>query len=156
MTTPTELPEQQPPTSKEGPAVPNQSRSDIHKVERASVAPVPEHTRPGLVFAPAVDIFESDSSITVLAELPGVKAEDLKIDLRENVLTLTATLTTPEAGAEVNVLKEYESGGFFRQFTLGETIEQSKIDAKLTDGVLRLELPKLERARPRQIPIRTT
>jgi HSP20 family molecular chaperone IbpA len=85
-----------------------------------------------------------------------VKATELKIDLRENVLTLTARVTTPETGAEVNVLREYVPGVFFRQFTLGETIEQAKIDAKLTDGVLRLELPKLERARPRQIAIRTS
>ncbi len=135
--------------------MPNQSRPDIQKMDKESVVAVPEHTRPGAVYSPAVDIFESDSSITVLADLPGVKAADLKIDLRENMLTLTARVTTPEAGAEVNVLREYDSGVFFRQFILGETIEQAKIDAKLTDGVLRLELPKLERARPRQIAIRT-
>jgi len=136
--------------------VSNQPRADIQNVDKkSSVAPVPEHTRPGPVYAPAVDIFESDSSITVLADLPGVKAKDLKIDLRENVLTLTAAVTIPELGSEVGVLCEYESGGFFRQFTLGETVEQSKIDAKLTDGVLRLELPKLERLRPRQIVVRT-
>jgi len=150
MTTPHELQEQ-----KRIP-VSNQPRADIQSVDKKnSVAPVPEHTRPGPVYAPAVDIFESDSSITVLADLPGVKASDLKIDLRESVLTLTAAVTTPEIGSEVSVLCEYEAGVFFRQFTLGETVEQSKIDATLTDGVLRLELPKLERLRPRQIVVRT-
>jgi HSP20 family protein len=64
-----------------------------------------------------------------------------------------AHVSVPEESAELSVLREYESGTFFRQFTLGETIEQSKIDAKLKDGVLRLELPKLERARPRQIAV---
>ena len=52
------------------------------------------------------------------------------------------------------MLREYRTGTFFRQFTLSETINQAKIDAKLTDGVLRLELPKVEKARPRQITVR--
>ena len=87
--------------------------------------------------------------------MPGVKAQDLDIDLRENVLTLTGRVSPPELTGQSHVLREYEPGTFFRQFTLGSTIEQSKIDAKLTDGVLRLELPKAEKARPRQIAVRT-
>ena len=54
------------------------------------------------------------------------------------------------------MLREYEPGTFFRQFTLAETIDQARIDAKLIDGVLRLELPKVEKARPRQIAVRTS
>ena len=115
----------------------------------------PEQTRPGPVYTPAVDIFESDDRISVLADMPGVKAKDLKIDLRENVLTLSAHVSSPEAQSEASILREFETGTFFRQFTLSEVIDQAKIDAKLTDGVLRLELPKLERAKPRQITVHT-
>jgi HSP20 family protein len=128
--------------------------SNIQKTEKGGVA-VPEQTRPGPVYAPAVDIFENDSSITVLADMPGVKAQDLKIDLRESVLTLTGRVSPPESPNEANVLREYDTGTFFRQFTLSETIDQPKIDARLSDGVLRLELPKVERAKPRQIAVRT-
>jgi HSP20 family molecular chaperone IbpA len=102
-----------------------------------------------------VDIFENDNAITVLADMPGVKAEDLKIDLRESVLTLTGPVAAPGSSHESDVLREYQPGTFFRQFTLSQTIDQTKIDAKLTDGVLRLELPKVEKARPRQITVRT-
>jgi HSP20 family protein len=116
----------------------------------------PERTRSGPVYSPAVDIFESDDAITVLADMPGVKAEDLKVDLRDNVLTLSGRVSAPEGSAETGILIEYQPGTFLRQFTLGETIEQSKIDAKLSDGVLRLELPKLERLKPRQISVRTS
>lgn len=130
-------------------------RTDIQKAEKAGVPTVPEQTRPGAVYSPSVDIFENDNAITVLADMPGVKAQDLKIDLRESVLTLTGRVTPPDSGKELDVLREYKSGTFFRQFTLSETIDQAKIDAKLTDGVLRLELPKVERARPRQITVRT-
>jgi HSP20 family molecular chaperone IbpA len=113
-----------------------------------------EQTRPGPVYSPATDIFENAHSITVLADMPGVKAEDLQIDLRESVLTLTGRVTAPEKPSESVVLREYDSGVFFRRFTLSETIDQSKIDAKLADGVLRLELPKVEKARPRQITVK--
>jgi len=129
--------------------------ADIERGEKAGAANVPEQTRPGAVYSPSVDIFENESSITVLADMPGVKAKDLKIDLRESVLTLTGPVTVAASAKESAVLREYQSGTFFRQFTLSETIDQSKIDAKLTDGVLRLELPKVAKAQPRQISVRT-
>ena len=124
--------------------------------EQEGTATVPEQTRPGAVYSPSVDIFENDISITVLADMPGVKAQELEIELRESVLTLTARVTAPDSAKESDVLREYQSGTFFRQFTLSDMIDQAKIDAKLTDGVLRLELPKVQKARPRQITVRTT
>jgi HSP20 family protein len=130
------------------------NRDEIQTTDSKSATRAPEQTRPGPVYSPAVDIFEQETAITVLADMPGVKAEDLEIDLRENVLTLTGRVSSPEATGQY-VLREYEPGTFFRQFTLGSTIEQSKIDAKLIDGVLRLELPKADKARPRQIAVRT-
>jgi HSP20 family protein len=128
---------------------------DVQKAETATVAAAPEQTRTGPIYSPAVDIFENDNSITLLADMPGVKAADLEIDLRENVLTLTGRVATAAAANESNVLREYRPGAFFRQFTLSEAIDQPKIDAQLTDGVLRLELPKVEKARPRQITVRS-
>ena len=134
--------------------MPREVKPEMQKTQNAGTPTVPEQTRPGPVYSPAVDIFESDGSITVLADMPGVKAQDLKIDLRENVLTLTGRVTAPETEKEADVLREYRTGTFFRQFTLSETIDQTKIDATLTGGVLRLALPKIERARPRQITVR--
>jgi HSP20 family protein len=136
-------------------AMAREPRKDIEKAETARVSTVPEQTRPGAVYSPSVDIFENDNAITVLADMPGVKAQDLTVDLRESVLTLTGRVTPPDNPKESDVLREYQSGTFFRQFTLSEAIDQAKIDAKLTDGVLRLELPKVEKARPRQITVRT-
>lgn len=132
-----------------------ESTREMQKAEKGAVPAIPEQTRPGPVYTPAVDIFESEDRISVLADMPGVKAKDLKIDLRENVLTLSGHVTGLESPSETAVLSEYESGTFFRQFTLSEVIDQAKIDAKLTDGVLRLELPKLEHAKPRQITVKT-
>ena len=132
-----------------------EATGNIQAIGKAGVPTVPEQTRPGTVYSPAVDIFENDNSITLLADMPGVKAENLEIDLRESVLTLTGRVTPPDRAKESDVMREYQSGTFFRQFTLSERIDQSRIDAKLTDGVLRLELPKVEKARPRQIAVKT-
>lgn len=131
------------------------ARNELQSTDRPSARTGPEQTRPGVVYSPATDIFESENAITLLADMPGVKASDLDIDLRDNVLTLSGRVADPAASAESEVLREYRSGTFFRQFTLAETIDQAKIDAKLNDGVLRLELPKVERAKPRQITVKT-
>ena len=114
-----------------------------------------EQTRPGLQFTPAVDIFEGPSAITVLADMPGVKAEGLDVDLCEGVLTLTGRVADQVGEQESEVLREYESGTYYRQFRLSDAIDQAHIDAKLTHGVLRLELPKSRAMQPRKISVST-
>jgi len=123
--------------------------------EKAEVAVPAEQTRPGLVFTPAVDIFETEREITLLADMPGVKSKDLDIDLRDNMLTLDGDVKPPEGTAEVYVIREYQTGKYYRQFTLSQVIDQTKIDAELKDGVLRLRLPKVETATPRRIAVRS-
>jgi HSP20 family protein len=114
-----------------------------------------EQTRPGLIFTPNVDIFETDRGITLLADLPGVAPENLTIDLKDNVLTLTGEVAPFEKANEEDIMIEYEVGKYHRQFNLSSVIDQSKIDAKLADGVLRLMLPKVEEATPRKIKVKT-
>ncbi|UCF90611.1 MAG: Hsp20/alpha crystallin family protein [Desulfobacterales bacterium] len=115
-----------------------------------------EQTTPGLVFTPAVDIFETNREITLLADMPGVQADDLTIDLRDNTLTLSAGVAPVEHSDEEDILVEYRTGRYYRQFTLGELINQENIDAKLNDGVLRLTLPKVEKATPKKIVVTTS
>ena len=126
---------------------------ELQAREKKEVQSGAELTRPARVFAPAVDIFETDKEITVLADLPGVKSDQLKIDLAEDVLTLTGDVTTPEADNEEDVWREYGTGTYIRQFTISELINRDKIEAKLSDGVLRLTLPKMEKAQPRRISV---
>ena len=121
--------------------------------EKQELASPAEQTAPGLVFTPAVDIFETEKEITLLADMPGVKADDLTIDLRDNTLTLSADISPVDNTGEQDILMEYESGRYYRQFTLGELVDQGKIDAKLNDGVLRLSLPKVEKATPKKITV---
>lgn len=126
---------------------------EIQVKGKHEVATPAEQTRPGLVFTPDVDIFETDLTITLLADLPGVRPEDLTIDLRDSVLTLSGDIQPVEGGEEEDILIEYEIGRYYRQFTLSEVVDQEKIDAKLSNGVLRLTLPKVQKAVPRKIAV---
>ena len=124
--------------------------------KKAELTTPAEQTRPGLVFTPAVDIFETEKEMTLLADMPGVKAKDLNIDLHENVLTLDGDVNSPEGADETDVIREYRTGKYYRQFTLSQLIDQSEIDAALKDGVLRLRLPKVEAATPRKIAVKSS
>ncbi len=121
--------------------------------EKRAMSSPAETTRSGVTFTPAVDIFETETAITLLADMPGVISENLDIDLRENTLTLEGDVASPEGSDEVAIFREYPVGKYFRQFTLSEVIDQEKIDASLKDGVLRLNLPKVEKATPRKVTV---
>ena len=121
--------------------------------EKQEVAAPAEQTKPGFVFTPDVDIFETDMELTLLADMPGVAADSVDIDLKDNVLTISGDVKPWETSEEADVLVEFEIGKYYRQFTLSEVIDQSRIEAKLENGVLRLTLPKAEKAVPRQIPV---
>jgi HSP20 family protein len=112
-----------------------------------------EPTREGTFYVPDVDILDGSDGITLLADLPGVKKENIDIDVRDGVLTLTATVD-PVPERFNPVYREYDIGGFTRRFTLGERVDQGKINAKLDNGVLTLTLPKAEEAKPRKIEIK--
>jgi len=130
-----------------------QTGKQLQVKEKQEVAIPAEQTRPGAVFSPNVDIYETEQTITLLADLPGVRQEDLKIDLRDSVLTLSGDVQPMESDDERHLIVEYGIGRFFRQFTLSEVIDQERIDAKLKDGVLTLDLPKVEKATPRTIAV---
>jgi len=130
------------------------SGKEIQAKQKTEVGTPAEQTSPGAVFVPAVDIFESEKEITLLADLPGVKSKDLKIDLRDDVLTISGDITPLEGADEKDIIIEYEIGKYFRQFTLSEVINQNKIDARLEDGVLRLVLPKSDKAVPKKITVK--
>jgi HSP20 family protein len=128
---------------------------ELQAREKREVTSPAEQTKAGLVFTPPVDIFETPSEITVLADMPGVNAEHLRVDLHDNVLTLTGDVESPEGPSERILLRQYQTGKYFRQFALSEAIDQEKVEANLTDGVLRLKLPKVAAAQPRRITVKS-
>lgn len=114
-----------------------------------------EQTRPGLVFTPDVDILETDLSLTLLADMPGVMSDSLSVDLRDDTITITGRVQPSRNEKENPLVIEYETGTYYRQFSLSEIIDQEKIDAQLKNGVLRLTLPKVAKTVPRKIVVNT-
>lgn len=122
--------------------------------EKQEIQPAGEPTKPERFFVPAVDIYETDEAVTVLADMPGVARDGVEISLEEDTLTIKGT-RAPNGGKEERVLlREFDTGHYLRRFTVAETIDQEKIEAAMADGVLTLKLPKLEPAKPRKIEVK--
>jgi HSP20 family protein len=81
---------------------------------KKEVASTAEQTRPGPVFTPLVDIFETEREIMLFADMPGVKAKDLSVDLHEDILTLTGGVDGPEGKGQVDLIREYRTGKYYR------------------------------------------
>jgi HSP20 family protein len=101
---------------------------------------------------PPVDIFETGDGLVVKADLPGVAKEDLDVRVENNLLTIRGKPSHVAPGDPL--YREYGLVNFFRQFELNEKVDQSKISAELTHGVLTLTLPKAEEAKPRRIDVK--
>ena len=101
--------------------------------------------------APPVDIYETRDGLVVLADLPGVAKEALDVRVDHNMLTIRGHARHAVPG-EVTY-REYELVNFFRQFELSDKVDQSHITADLKSGVLTLNLPKAQEAKPRQIEV---
>ncbi len=113
----------------------------------------PEATRGGTYFTPRVDIVETDAELTLYAEVPGVRPDDVDLRYEKGELLLHARVK-PAEGQRSMLLQEYDEGDFYRAFTIHESIDSSRISAECKNGVLTVHLPKAEAARPRQITVR--
>ena len=114
-----------------------------------------EQTRSGLVFTPAVDIFESEEEIVLLADMPGVASDRVTIDLQNDELKVTGEVESQGSKNETYLLREYETGRYHRHFRISDRIDQDRINATMKDGVLRLLLPKAQKAKARRIEVKS-
>ena len=126
-----------------------QSREKVeHQLQGESTKDIP-------LYIPDVDIYESEDALTVVADLPGVGSEGVTIDVKDNQLTIRGSVSLDVNDSERMVFQEYGTGDYYRQFTLGRSIDQSKIEAGMKDGVLTLTLPKADAIKPRKINVKT-
>ena len=104
-------------------------------------------------WSPTVDVSETPTEITFSVELPGFEKEEIEISLEENVLSISGERKfEKEENRDFHRVERWY-GSFFRSFKLPATVDSSKIDAGLKDGLLTIHLPKVEEAKPRQIPV---
>ena len=103
---------------------------------------------------PVVDLFEKDDHFVIKAELPGVKKDDIKIDLKDRVLTLSGERSYDKEVKEENYYrKERIYGKFQRAFTLPADVDADKIQAEYKDGVLSIEVPKPDEQKAKQVTV---
>lgn len=115
----------------------------------------PEQTRSGRAYSPNVDIVELQNELLLMADVPGVKADDVEINYEQGLLTLHARVQPRQAEDKTQfVVREYGVGDFYRSFQIGDGIDAQKIEAELKDGILSLHLPKAESVKPRRIQVR--
>ncbi len=106
------------------------------------------------MWAPAVDIYETDAAVVVKAEIPGVDKDQISIEVKDGILTLRGERKFEKEIKEENYHRmERSYGAFVRSFAVPNTVDSDKIAAKLKDGVLEVQLPKAEKAKPKQIKV---
>lgn len=116
-----------------------------------------ERIRAGRTYIPQVDILEQDDRLLLLADMPGVKPDQLEITYERGELTIYGQVTPRQDPTQNNyVLREYGVGDFYRAFQVGECIDASGISAELKNGVLTLHLPKTKAAVPRRIAVKAS
>ncbi|MDP3582364.1 MAG: Hsp20/alpha crystallin family protein [Ignavibacteria bacterium] len=104
--------------------------------------------------APLVDIYETKDDYYLSAQMPGVNKEDVKIKLVEGNLVIMGRIDYELNVNNRYVLKETEIGNFYRRFKISDSVDETKIDAKLENGVLNVKLPKHDRLKPKTIEIK--
>ena len=106
------------------------------------------------LWTPNVDVSETKDEIVVTAEMPGLKKEDIKLSVQDNVITLSGEKKSEEEKKDANFYRlERSFGSFCRSFTLPTPVEAEKIKASFKDGILKVTLPKSEKVKPKEIPI---
>jgi HSP20 family protein len=107
------------------------------------------------VWSPVVDIYETDTSVILKAELPGMTKDDIAIEINENNLVLKGERKFQKDIKEESYHRiERSYGAFSRSFTLPDTVDRDKVSASFKEGILEITIPKIEGAKPKQIEIK--
>lgn len=126
---------------------------ELQVQEKQELEKAEESTMPVRYFVPHTDIFEDGDALTMTMEMPGVRKENVTIDLEGDRLSIEGKIDFSDYEALEPVYTEYGVGHYKRGFTLSDKIDQEKITADLSDGVLKLVLPKAEAMKPKRISV---
>jgi len=129
-------------------------KQELQLREKKELKQEGEATREGPHFRPEVDIFEREDVLVMVVDVLGSSNEQIELDLQDNSLNLTATVSGVDAKWKP-VYLEYEIGHYIRQFRIGQIVDMAKISAQVKDGVLVVTLPKIEKAMPRKIEVKS-
>ncbi len=128
------------------------SEKNTQSIERRDKSNLAETSNDTLV--PPVDICEDKDGVTLFADLPGVPKAGLNLHIDKDTLEISGKRTLKTDKESENHYTEMPERDYYRAFTIGEEIDREKISAQLTNGVLKVVLPKAERAKPKKITIK--
>jgi HSP20 family molecular chaperone IbpA len=123
-----------------------------HKQESATLNGT-ERTKARKVYVPAVDILETDQSLLLVSEMPGVDEGGVDITIEKNVLTIKGTVVDQVPADFRLSYEEYGVGDYERSFTLTNEIDRDGVNATIKNGVLKLTLPKVKQAAARKVAV---
>ena len=112
-----------------------------------------EHTRAGRTYLPDADICETEDSLWLWADMPGADEGSIEVKVADGVLSIEGRVSLQDYEDLTPVYTEYNVGNYLRRFTVSSDIDADRIKARMTNGVLEVELPKAESAKPRRISV---
>jgi len=128
-------------------------QQELQVQQKREVEKKQESTIPARQFLPVTDIFETEQSLTLVVEMPGVKKDNVEVRVENDVLTVEGQMDFANYDGLQPLYTEYNVGNYVRSFQLSNKIDQDGIRAELKDGVMTLVLPKAEKARARKIMV---
>jgi HSP20 family protein len=129
------------------------SQQELQVQQKREVEKKQESTIPTRAFVPIADIFETEQALSVILEMPGVEKDNVDISVENDTLTIQGRIDYSKYEGLQPVYTEYNVGHYVRTFQISSKIEQGRISAELKDGVMKLVLPKAEKAKPRKIKV---
>ncbi len=138
--------------------VPATQATTVQVQEAGKLEPAPygvERTRAGRTYTPAVDIYETNDAVVIVADMPGVDQNSLEVTLEKNVLSIYGHVQPYHPQGHNLVYCEYGVGDYYRSFIINEDVDWEHIQGTVNNGVLRLTLPKAAHARTRKIAVQT-
>jgi HSP20 family protein len=129
------------------------SPQELQVQQKREVEKAQESTTPMRAFLPVTDIYETEQALTLVMEMPGVSKDGLVVNVDSSILTIEGRINFDRYEGLQPLYTEYNIGPYSRSFRLPSQIDQDRITAEITDGVVTLVLPKAEEARPRRITV---
>ena len=129
------------------------SKQELQVQQKRQVEDKEEATIPVRQFLPNTDIYETETALTVVLEMPGVEKTNVEVAVEGGVLKVYGRIDFSKYEGLQPIYTEYNIGHYARSFRLSSKIDQTKIEAQMNDGVLSLVLPKVAEAKPRAISV---
>lgn len=130
-----------------------EEKKEIMAHEKKEIQSQNERTVPGIKYQPATDVVETDNELLVYMDMPGVKKDKVKVQVEKGNLIVDGEIDSSPYSKYEPLYTEYNIGHYYRRFELSNVIDQSSIEAKMSDGVLLLTLPKVPEKQPKLIEV---